>query len=148
MARIKILEVKCEADCLAEVINTSIKFDDGNGEKWLSVSEVEGMGSFYISDQDIFNRLNNVGEYDEELQEILDFSPEDFDGVPLKEDYDAIFEYAQENNSDALQLVRYAILVTRCEEEDLQDIIELGEGKFIDEIEVPMSDIEEEFNED
>ena len=148
MARIKILEVKCEADCLAEVVNTSIKFDDGNGEKWLSVSEVEGMGSFYISEQDIFDRLNNVGEYDEELQDILDSSPEEFDGVPLKEDYDAVFEYAQENDSDALQLVRYAILVTRCPEEDLQNTICLGEGKFIDEIDVPMSDIEEEYNED
>ena len=148
MSRIKILEVKCEADSLADVVNTSVKFDDGDAEKWLSVAEVEGMASFYISDEDIFDRLNNIGEYDEDLQDILDSSPEDYEGVPLKEDYDAIFEYAQENNSDALQLVRYAILVTRCDAEDLDDIIEMGEGKFIDEINVPMSDIEEEYNED
>ncbi len=42
----------------------------------------------------------------------------------------------------AVSLIRYIVLLTRCEMEEVDGLVALVKGKFIDEVEIPASDVE------
>ena len=67
---------------------------------------------------------------------------EKFEGITLG-DYDTIFESIKENDGNpAVPLIRYIILLTRCSEDNVDEIIALAKGKFVDEIVIPQNDTE------
>ena len=65
-----------------------------------------------------------------------------FEGIKLGENGDIYKSIKQNEGNPAVTLIRYIILLTRCSMEEEDGIIALAKGKFVDELEIPASDIE------
>lgn len=119
----------------------SVNVTEGDKSFWLSNAEVTGIPNFYLTDQDIYEKL--VNDDDEDFYEKLEEKfIKEFDGIALGE-YDDIFASIRKNvGNPAVSLIRYIILLTRCSMDEVEDIVAMAKGKYVDDIEVPASDVE------
>ncbi len=129
---------------------TSIKYNDGAGSKWLSIAEYDGFPMIYVSERDIFDDLIKDAFEDEAFMEYLEAHKiGDFDGVYLGGEYQDVFEGIYEDpENPAARLLKYAIALTRCAEGEEKDLIDMASGKYVDELDIPISDVEEDYMED
>ena len=73
---------------------------------------------------------------------------EEFEGIQAY-DYDDLFEgIRQEPNNPAVPLIRYMIALVRCAMEDVEPLIRMAQGRYADEVDIPVSDLEEEYSEE
>lgn len=148
MKRFLIEEAKCgvaQGSPMMGVVITSVKFNDGESSKWFNLAEVDGIPCFYLTDKDVFDTLIE-NEWDEEFQEMLDNSYiEEFEGITFGE-YEEVFDSIYENpDNPAVAFVRYAIALTRCDLKDVDKLVKKAIEKHIDEIQVPISDVEDDY---
>lgn len=154
MKRYFIEEVKCGVTeggmaCgpVGGSVVTSIKFRENNeAPNWLNLVEVSGIPNAYISDKDVYDDLIKEDFDDKEFNDYMeDHFEADFEGIDLT-DYAGAFEcmYDDQDNP-AVPLIRYLITLTRCSTDEVEGLIKLVTGKYIDEVEVPMSEDEEEW---
>ena len=131
-------------------IVVTVKFKEGHKTQYLSMVEVQGFPNFYLTNLDVFDDLVKEDFEDEEFQKIMDASYiTDFDGVEIGGEYADVFDGIHNSlNNPAVPLLRYIIALIRCPIEDTEDLIQKAAGRYVDEIEVPLSDIEEEYMED
>lgn len=123
----------------------SMKFNDGKETKWLNNVEVGGIPNFYLTDKDIFDDLLKDDFDDEEYTKMLDETfVSSFSDVILGE-YEDIFESFEKADLNTVKLIRAIIWVTRCDMDELNSIIESLTGKSVDEIDVPITDVEDGF---
>ena len=134
----------CLWTCNGNVI-VSMKFIDGKETKWLNNVEVGGIPNFYLTDKDIFDDLLKDDFDDEEYTKMLDETfVSSFSDVILGE-YEDIFESFVKADLNTVKLIRTIIWVTRCDMDELNSIIESLTGKSVDEIDVPITDVEDGF---
>ena len=70
----------------------------------------------------------------------------ELDGIELGCSYDELFESISENRENpVVPLLLYIIALVRCEMADVEPLIGMAQGKYADELDIPMSDVEEEF---
>ena len=124
----------------------TIKFKEDDHEQWLNMVEFEGVPNVFLSDKDIYEKLL---EEDFEDQDFADYLNEhfiyDFHGIILGE-YEAVFDsISNDPKNEAIPLIRYMILLARCQMEEVEEILALAAGKYADEIEIPESDVEKEY---
>ena len=142
-------EVKCGLEeggmaCGPMDVNViaSVKVTDGSKVFWLTNVEVTGIPNFYISEEDIFDRLVDVCEDDDFVEYLDQCVINSFEGIQLGE-YGDIFESIKQNEGNpAVSLIRYIILLTRCSMEEEDGVKVLAKRKFVDELEIPASDVE------
>ena len=126
------------------IVTIEYRKDDGPSQ-WLSNAECMGFATIYLNDFDPFDVLMS-GDV-ENPKYGLGMTSE-FEGLEFG-DYEDMFEAcAQDKDNPAVPLLRYLVAVTRCSSDETKDLIALAEGKYIDEVEVPLSDIEKEYWED
>ena len=118
-------------------------------EQWLSLAEAEGYPSVYLSDEDIFDKLMEEDMEDTAFDEYLDeHYLEEFNGIAVC-DYDDLFESIHEDpDNPAIPLIRYIVALVRCPMEDVDPMIRMAEGRYADELDIPVSDVEEEYLEE
>ena len=129
----------------ADVI-VSIRYRKDDGPiQWISNAECEGLCTIFQNDFDPFDLLVS-GDTDNPKWGIG--MTNSFEGIDFF-DYEDMFEYFMENKDNtAIPLLRLLIAVTRCSMEETKELISIAEGKYVDEIKVPISDIEEEYIEE
>ena len=128
MKRYYIEDVRCDvvgAGMDACVVIGGVKYrssdENGDKERWLYLEEIEGtFTEFYETEEDIFDDLCR-------------------DNIPQEE-----FEACRENN----RIGEIDGIVVRCDMEELAPTIAMGRGRYIDEVQVPKSDLEEEEEEE
>lgn len=125
----------------------TIQFKDGNATQWLSLVEVEGIPNVYLTEKDVFEDL--VAE-DFEDTEFIEYMQEhyidEFEGIEFDDDYSTTFEsIAEDPENPAVPLIRYLIALIRCEMDEVNELIERATGRYVDEIDIPVSDVEEEW---
>jgi hypothetical protein len=126
------------------VVSIRYRKDDGQSQ-WLSNAECGGFCTIYQNDFDPFELLIS-GDVDDPRWAIG--MTDSFEGIEFN-DYEDMFDYFMENKTNpAIPLLRLLIAVTRCGIDETEKIISSAEGKFVDEIKVPISDIEEEYIEE
>ena len=120
-------------------VNATVKFTKDGVTKWLTNSEVTGIPNFYLTDEDIYDRLMEQDFANDDFMAMLEASSIDtFEGIKLSGDYDEIEEAMDEaDNEAAAALLEYIIEITRCSMDDLDDFIKAGTGKYADEIVIP-----------
>ena len=126
----------------------SVQYSDSfQHRRWLHCVEIEGLPSFYVSEDDIHdalvtNPLQNEAFWENVNSKNLIGS---LNGLPLGE-YSLMFRGFDESPGNiAIPLLRYLIFLVRCPMEMVQPLIDGATGKNIDEIGISMSDIEEEY---
>ena len=128
-----------------------VKFrEDGKkSPQWLNLVEADEFPNVYLTDEDIFDKLMEEDMEDTEFEEYLDeHYLEEFEGIPVY-DYADLFEgIAQEPDDPAVPLIRYMIALVRCAMEDVEPLIRMAQGRYADEVDIPVSDLEEEYSEE
>lgn len=129
---------------------TSLTIEYDGKTEWLNSIEVDGFPQFNLTEKDIFVSLVKEDFDDEEFYAYLDeHYIDEFDGLELGAEYSDIFASLHGNeNHPAVALIRYMIDVIRCPMDELENLITLAKGKYIDEVQVPYSEDEIEFCED
>ena len=144
MRRYFIEEVKCDVFSGGPdpgVVCATVKYSNGNTTKWITNVEVDGFPNFYLTDEDIFDRIRDIN--DEEFQESLDkYYINDFDGIELGEYEDIVASLIKNEKNPAVSLIKYVIAVTRGDFEITEELITTGKGKNADELKIEMSDLD------
>ena len=125
----------------------TVKYTDGRETRYLSLAEVSGIPNFLLTEEDIFDKLTEEDSDPDFWDGINDLTIYEFNGIDIHDEYsDVICSIRENEDNPAVSLLRYIIALVRCEGE--QDLIEMGTGKYVDELEIPISDIEEDIIED
>lgn len=146
MKKYLIEDLKCGiTETGLDSVVASIKFNNEEESKWLNIFEIEGIPSFNLSKDDIFDKLIKDDVSDKEYAKLLDNTfIDNFNGMPLGE-YEDMIEYM--NKKDQTQdtlLLRLIIALVRADNDDTKELIKKSKGKYLDQIDIPISDIEED----
>ena len=125
----------------------TIKYNDGEQTSWLSLIEVDGIPNLALTDKDVFEDLVEEDFDDEEFTEYLqEHMIFDFAGIEFDAHYDTTFAcMAEAPENPAIPLIRYLITLVRCPMKEVEGLIKMAAGKYADELDIPMSDVEEEY---
>lgn len=128
----------------------TVQFKDDSKTQWISLVEVGGIPNVYLSDKDIHEDLVAEDFDNEEFNQYMeDHFISEFDGIEFDADYSTTFEsIAEDPENPAVPLIRYLITLVRCDMDDVDDLIQMASGKYADELDIPASDVEEDFMED
>ncbi len=155
MRRFFVEQVKCNNEdrgvaCgpVGGPICTSVKFKKNDEpSRWIELDEVDGMPIFYLSDEDMFDIHISMDISDDEIEAMEETHIKEFEGISLSTDYSDYYEQFsndQETNP-ATKLLRYIILINKSSSEELENLIGLATGKFIDEVDIPISAEEQDY---
>ena len=128
----------------------TVQFKEGSKTQWLSLVEAQGIPNVYLSDKDVHEALVAEAFDDEEFTQYMNehFIGE-FNGIEFDDDYSTTFEsIAEDPENPAVPLIRYLIALVRCDMDTVEDLIRMASGKYADEIDIPVSDVEKEFMEE
>ena len=117
----------------------TINFEIGDKAYWLSVYQKDNMPGFYLSQEDIFDRLLHVRQNPELMRYRILF----YAGFKLdwyENIYPAIYRLIDSNEAKVIRLICY---MARERLSDVQDLIRHIEGKYLNDIYIPTTDIEE-----
>ena len=115
----------------------SVRYDDGEGQRWLSAVECCGCVEFHLSDEDISSTLVAY-EPTEKVRKVIEQTfVDEIDGFPLGDYGDLYGAMEEDPQNPAVPLMRYLVLLVRCPMVDLQGFIDMGVGRHIDEVDLP-----------
>ena len=134
-------------ELISESAIVTVQFNEGSTTQWLSLVETEGIPNVYLSDKDIHEDLVAEDFNDKAFTAYLsEHYINEFDGITFGEDYSTTFEsIADGPENPAAPLIRYLIALVRCDMDEVDDLIQMASGKYADELDIPASDVEEEF---
>ena len=146
MKRYRVLEAKCGVGeggfaCgpVAGPVVAEIRLsDEDDSAFYLSLVEVDGIANWFRTDRSTIDELLSE-DNDESIFDYLNDN-----NLPLGE----YGEVLDEKEDELYQAYRYLIYLVRCEMDETEPFIKATTGKYLDEIGVPMSDIEEEMLEE
>lgn len=128
----------------------TVKYTESGKTQWLSMAEYDGFPNFYLADKDIHDELVKEDLEDENFVDYTNsLAIDEFDGVQIGGEYEDLFAVLSEDpENPAVDLIRYLIALIRCDEDDLEGLIQMAKGKYADEIDIPVSDVEQEWIDD
>ena len=163
-------EVGAVYGCFKTLV-VSIEYQkDGGDSGWLTVVKTDdadlGIPSFFTDDEDRFEKY--VDHYDDSktfayygggTRAYPDFKPisiDSFEGIDLNCDgclgeydnmyyrlYDQIFNSKRDN--EVAQFLRFVIALITSGENEADELIELAKGRYIDEIDIPVCEMERRY---
>ncbi|MDO4466841.1 MAG: hypothetical protein Q4C49_07515 [Bacillota bacterium] len=149
MEKIKILKAQCGVTeggmaCgpVGGNVVATVTYEVDGEVSYLSEVEVQGIPNFYLTEDDIFDKLLEEDMDDEEFTEYLDDNYLDgFAGFELDIDYDFVNNLRDEETGYG-KLLLYIIYIVRSELDEMSQFITDSIGKTIDEIDIPLLDVE------
>lgn len=117
------------------------EFEKPDGQVlFLTGVETMGIPTFVITDNSVFDRIVSAEEgEDDDLSDVLDDHTLDVG------EYPDIFE---DRNPKYFDMLRYIIYIIGNDYDETDEFIKRTTGKYLDEIEIPVSSIEESYMED
>ncbi len=119
---------------------------EGVLRKWIHLVETAGLPAFYLSEDDIHDRIVAEDPGDEEFWGTLtgDLFLEEFQGLKLN-DYGTILKQAREESADpSRKLVLFLIALARCGRNEERALTSMAEGRPVSGLAVPVIDFEAE----
>ena len=146
MARYRVMEAKCGVGAggmacgpVAGPVVGGIKLADEDGDGfYLCLAEVDGIPNWFKTDRSTIDEQLS----DEDEDNLYDYLNDNCVDVG---EYEDVFE---DTEAELYQAYRYLIYLVRCEREQEELFIQSTVGKYLDEMEIPMSDAEEEYMEE
>lgn len=123
---------------VAGSVMAEIKLADENGDEfYLNLTEVDGIPNWFKTDRSTIEE--QIEEKSEEVFEYLNDNDIDIG------EYVDVFA---DPDAELYQACRYLIYLVRCERGEEEPFIQSTVGKYLDEMEIPMSDEEEDYMEE
>ena len=127
----------------------SLKVNDGKRVRWLSLAEVDGIPNMIVTDEDIYDTLITDDFSDEFVDFVNDHTVNEFDGIEIDDGYYTTYGCIRENpDNPAGPVMKLLIALVRCDMDETEALIEASTGKYADEIDIPLCDMEEEYLEE
>ena len=128
----------------------TIQFKEEGKTQWLSLVEVDGIPNVFLFDKDVHDELVKEDFDNEQFTKYMgDHSIHEFNGIELNGDYrDAFGCIDKDPDNPAVPVVRYLITLVRCDMDDVEELISMAIGKYADELDIPESDVEEDYYDD
>ena len=124
----------------------SIKINDGSVTSWLTLVEVDGIVNLFMTDKDIYEETLQNDFSDEFLAYMNSHAINDVNGLVFSDDYASAFSSISDDpKNPAVPIVRYLITLVRCDMEETEGLIQMATGKYADELDIPVSDVEEDY---
>ena len=105
---------------------------------FLTIDEVDGMPAIFKTETSVFDWFVNQAEHESDLIDLQNKA-----SLYEGEGYAELFE--NHKGIECYQGLRYLIYVTRAEWKGLKSFIKKTKGKLLSEIEIPKSDVEEDW---
>ena len=105
---------------------------------FLTIDEVDGMPAIFKTETSVFDWFINEAEHESDLIELQNKA-----SLYEGESYAELFE--NHEGIECYDGLRYLIYVTRAEWKNLKSFIKKTKGKLLSEIEIPKSDVEEDW---
>lgn len=123
----------------APILVAEVELKPSNGVPFFyTLIECEGFPMVYKTEQSVFDWWMNPNEHESELDDLQDAGPL-YEG----ESYADFFE--NHEGIECYEGLRYLIYVMRTGWDEAEAYIQATKGKNLDEIEIPSSDVEEEW---
>lgn len=123
----------------APILVAEVELKPSNGVPFFyTVIECEGFPMVYKTEQSVFDWWMNPDEHESELDDLQDAGPL-YEG----ESYADFFE--NHEGIECYEGLRYLIYIMRASWDDAKAFIEGTKGKNLSEIEIPKSDVEEDW---
>ena len=123
----------------------TVKFNDGESDKWLNVVYVMGTLNFCSFDKDMHDEI--MTENDDSIDLVNLHTIYEFDGHKLGMDYSETLENLSEEYDDcAAELIKYILYLSYMDEETTNKAIKESIGKYVDQINIPLEEMEEELS--
>ena len=107
---------------------------------FFTITECDDMPMIFKTDSSVFDWWMDQDTYSDELDKLQEA------GALYESDgYSELFE--NHDNIECFEGLRYLIYLLRTSWEEMEAYIENTKGKFLDEIEIPKSDVEKEWEE-
>jgi hypothetical protein len=124
----------------------------GAKNKWITLVDDNGSPKFYLSDEEII-ALYRKGDIKTWLESIEKYLITEFEGLKLGEYNDVFFSMYNDfvsiytdGENPAVKLIRYMIdLIFAKDSKEITDLMHLPMGRSIDEVDVPISYIEDNY---
>ena len=118
---------------------------DNDSNKWLTVADVGGILTYYLDDEDRFERhLNADVDNDTEIADLNRSTIEEFDGFVLGSSVEDVIPQiidAEKTNPSAL-LLRFVVDFIEASKDECDGLVNLVTGKSLNEIDIPISGAE------
>lgn len=126
----------------APILVAEVELKPSNGIPFFyTLIECEGMPMVYKTEQSVFDWWMNPDEHESELDDLQDAGPL-YEG----ESYNELFE--DHKGIECYEGLRYLIYIMRASWDNAKAFIEGTKGKNLSEIEIPKSDVEEDWEND
>ena len=140
MSKTRILDARVEIGAgggpIPSLVVGEVHLRSSKGQAYyVTLSEYDGMASFYLTDQSVLEPLAEAE--DEELLETLNE-----EHLLAAGEYEDLFAQPDEQWH---QVFRYLIYLVRCENEEVQPFLDVTVGNFMEDMDIPLSDVEEDF---
>ena len=117
-----------------------MRIDDNGNVTYMCNSEVDGLPNWFMTDRSTF----------EEQMDLDSFNDDDFMSYMEAHSmglghYD---EALADRDSEWYTALRYLTYLVRCSCDDMDDFIENTLGKYLDEIDIPVSDVEDDLDDE
>lgn len=119
----------------------SIEFQDDDKVSFLSMVEVFGMPEFYFSEEDIYDEL--LEESEDFIDKANSLIINEFNGIELEEYEDIMEELKKPYNEEDKALIKLLIAVVRLDYDEADKLIEESIGKYIKDINIPDTDLDD-----
>lgn len=151
MARYFIEDIRCDVGnggmaCgpVSGPVVAEAKVKDDKGEAFfLSLAEVDGLPNFFQTAKSTYDMQISQEMSDEDI----DYLNDHYVDAGIEGDYNNLFEMT-EDDTDLLPLLRYLTYIVRADWDACKRFQEETKGKYLNEFEIPMSDLEEEYLEE
>ena len=105
-----------------------------------------GILNIFLLDKDYHKDLVNEDQDDAFYDYMNDHLLTEFDGVEVGAEYGEIVETLMDNKDNpASQFIGYVISLTSCPLEETDQLIMNSVGKYVDELDSPLEELEERF---
>ena len=119
----------------------SIEFQDDDKVSFLSMVEVFGIPEFYFSEEDIYDEL--LEESEDFIDKANSLIINEFNGIELEEYEDIMEELKKPYNKEDKALIKLLIAVVRLDYDEADKLIEESVGKYIKDINIPDTDLDD-----
>jgi len=114
-------------------VSAQVKVRDESGKEfYIALIEVTGIPCFYKTDTDCLDALLHPEDNEDRIDELMSY---EITGG----DYEDIL---RDKTAEYYPIYRYLIYIVRADQETYDQYADLKVGKYIDEIQVPDSDVE------
>ena len=127
----------------------SLKVNDGKRVRWLSLTEVDGIPNMTVTDEDIYDILI-TDDFSYTFVEFLNnHTVYEFDGIEIDDGYYTTYGCIRKNpGNPAGSVMKLLIALVRCDMDETEALIMASMGKYADEIDITLCDMEEEYLEE